>query len=261
MNPPSDLIQFLGRLHPLLVHLPIGFLVLLAALEVIARWPRFKNAACASLYVAALAAPASVLSAGCGWLLSYAGGYDARLLAWHQWTGLGVAGASLLVFALRALNQIKWYRWALFGTCGLLVVASHFGGSLTHGSDYLVRYAPGPLRRLLGDPPAPANAPADTTAPPVLAAVLPVFEKYCVPCHGPEKSKAELRLDTPEGIRKGGESGPAIVPGNSGASLMVKKLLLPPADDDHMPPSGKSQPSAADVALIQRWIEAGAPAH
>ena len=89
---------------------------------------------------------------------------------------------------------------------------------------------------------------------------MPLLEKDCVACHGPEKSKAKLRLDSYAALLKGGESGPAIIPGKSGESSLVKRLLLPPGHDDHMPPDGKPQPSADDIAVLQWWVDAGAPA-
>lgn len=262
---PSDFVLFVGRFHPLLVHLPIGFLVLLGALELLACLPRFKQARSAAGLIAAMAVPASAFSAVCGWMLAQGGGYDETLLAWHRWTGTGVAAATAVVVLLRFLNQTRLYLGFLFGTLGLLAVASHFGGSLTHGSDYLTRYAPGPIRAWLSSPAKPPSskplvAGGAEERPVFAAAVQPVLEKYCLSCHGPEKSKAKLRLDSLEAIRKGGETGPAIEPGKSSASLLVKHVLLPLAAEDHMPPEGKPQPSKDDIALIQWWIDAGAPA-
>jgi YHS domain-containing protein len=142
-------------------------------------------------------------------------------------------------------------------------VASHFGGSLTHGSDYLTRYAPAPLRHLLGgksEPAALASKPANPAQMKVFADIMqPLLRQDCVPCHGPDKSKGKLRLDSFDAILKGGESGPAIVPGKSGESIVMKRLLLPSGHEDHMPPEGKPQPTADELALLQWWINAGAP--
>src|SRR5512137_2611502 len=91
---------FMGAWHPVLVHLPIGFLVLLAVLELFARRPRFKHLSGCRTFIAALALPAAAASALCGWLLAQGGSYDALLLQWHQWTGFGVAAASLVLVLL-----------------------------------------------------------------------------------------------------------------------------------------------------------------
>lgn len=183
MNPPPDSFLFFGRLHPVLVHLPIGLVVLLAVLELFARFRRFRNANANVGFILALAVPLACFTALCGWLLSLAGGYDARLLQWHKWTGIGTAAACALVALLYRLDLKRPYRWSLFAATVALAIASHLGGSLTHGSDYLVRYAPQSLRSLLGftvvTKPAEAK-PKDVTGQPVFAAVVqPVLEKNC----------------------------------------------------------------------------------
>ena len=262
MSTPSDNVLFIGGFHPLLIHLPIGFLVLLAVMELAALFPRWKNAAAGSGFIAALAVPAAGLSALCGWLLAEGGDYDAALLAWHRWTGIAVTVACTVVFALRVLNRMKLYRLTLFATVLLLAVASHFGGSLTRGSDYMTRHAPGFLRSLLGAQSKPASAKDSRPAAdqPVFTSVIqPVFQKNCTSCHGPEKKKGGLRLDTLEAMRKGGENGPAFEPGKAAASHVVQRTHLPLSNEDHMPPEGKPQPTQDDLALIQWWIDAGAP--
>jgi len=208
--------------------------------------------------------PLAAATSLCGWLLSHGGGYETRLLWWHQWTGIGTAAACLAAGLLYAFHLQRAYRCCLFSTLLLLAVASHFGGSLTHGSDYLVRYAPGPLRALLnrGTQPSPGlkkgPLPPD---PKVFAGILqPVLQHDCVSCHGPEKAKAALRLDSLAGVLKGGKSGPVVVAGKTAQSELLRRLRLPPDDDDHMPPAGKPQPAPDDLALLEWWVAAGAPA-
>jgi uncharacterized membrane protein/YHS domain-containing protein len=264
LNAPPDIVLFFGRLHPLLVHLPIGFIVLLAALELMARFPRFPGANRSAGPILALAAPLAILTALCGWLLSHSGGYETRALWWHQWTGIGTAAACLTAALLYRFHRQRAYRWCLFSTFPLLVVASHFGGSLTHGSDYLVRYTPAPLRAFLGhrtQPPAsPKNGPQWPDLQVFAGVIQPVLQHDCVSCHGPEKAKAGLRLDSLSASLKGGKSGPVIIPAKAAESEMLRRLRLPPEDDDHMPPVGKPQPAQDDLALLEWWIAAGAPA-
>jgi uncharacterized membrane protein len=261
---PSDLTLFLGRLHPLLVHLPIGIVLLLAALELIARWTGRRDANSAAGWILLLAVPAAAGAAGCGWLLSHAGGYDPHLLQWHRWTGLGTAAACLLAAVLYRCDCQRLYRLCLAVTVAALVVASHFGGSLTHGSGYLVRYASAPIRHWLGEPARRTvetmNKPASLAETPAFSGVIaPILELDCVACHGPAKAKAGLRLDTPAALRQGGEHGSVMVAGKSGESVLLRRIRLPVDNEDHMPPEGKPQPSADDVALLQWWLEARAP--
>src|SRR5262249_13045430 len=89
--------------------------------------------------------------------------------------------------------------------------------------------------------------------------VKPIFAKYCVDCHGPKKQKTGLRLDTAAAVRKGNDGGPVIVPGRAKDSPLLHALL---GDKEltKMPPEGRPQPSAAEIDIIKRWIDAGAPA-
>jgi len=264
MSGPPEITLFFGRLHPLLVHLPIGLLFLLVCVEVLGGIPRLKPARAGVGLILALAAPAALAAALCGWLLSRAGGYDDHLLQWHKWTGIATAGFCLLAACLYGLDCKKSYRWSLFAGFFVLVLASHFGGSLTHGSDYLTRYAPQPLRSWLGGGRAAGTGPAEVLDPARASAfsavIQPIISQKCVACHGPAKSKGGLRLDSYAALVKGGDSGPLLVPGNSAASLFLKRLLIPAEEENHMPPEGKPQPSPDDLTLFRWWIDAGAAA-
>jgi uncharacterized membrane protein len=247
-----------------LVHLPIGFIVLLAALELLARFQRFSGANSSAGPILALAAPLAILTALCGWLLSRGGAYQSGLLWWHQWTGIGTAAACLAAALLYRLHRQRAYRWCLFSTFPLLAAASHFGGSLTHGTGYLVRYAPEPLRAFLGHgtqpPSSPKNGPQWPDLHVFTGVIQPGLQRDCVSCHGPEKAKAALRLDSLAALLKGSKSGPVIIPAKPGESELLRRLRLPPEDDDHMPPQGKPQPPQDDIVLLEWWIAAGAPA-
>jgi YHS domain-containing protein/uncharacterized membrane protein len=262
VNAPPDFALFLGRLHPLLVHLPIGLIILLATLEGLSRLTRFRLANSNAGYILALAVPTSICTAICGWLLSWGGGYQDQLLQWHKWSGVGTAAICLLTAVFYLLNLKKAYRVSLFGSLALLTIASHFGGSLTHGSDYLTRYAPEPLRGWLAGtaPIAKVQNPQAAGAEPTAHAALvkPILDEYCISCHGPEKSKGGLRLDSFEAVMKGGKGGLAVIAGKPSESDMIKRLSLPLASDDHMPPDGKPQPGPDDLTLLKWWIENGA---
>src|SRR5262245_16549960 len=85
--------------------------------------------------------------------------------------------------------------------------------------------------------------------------IRPVLAEHCYPCHSQQATKVEggLRLDTREDLRRGGDSGPAIVPGHSKASLLIKALRQ---EGSKMPPQGPLPPAV--VADFVRWIDAGA---
>src|SRR5438105_1874036 len=84
--------------------------------------------------------------------------------------------------------------------------------------------------------------------------VRPILEASCFRCHG-EKKRADLDLRTAAGILKGGESGPAVVPGKADESRLLKMV-----HEGLMPPTKGQRLKEEQVALIRRWIEAGAPA-
>jgi uncharacterized membrane protein/mono/diheme cytochrome c family protein len=249
---------WLGRLHPLLVHLPIGFLILLAILECAAGTARFRAVAAARPIVLVASVLSALVSAACGWLLAGQGDYAAQALAWHRWLGTALVPA-LLVLGVLARSTTAAYRLGLLGTLVLLVAASHFGGVLVRGENYLF-----PWLSAKSDPGAPdrrAGAGAeDAAAPSVYAALIqPVFDQYCIGCHGPGKAKAHLRLDSAEHVFAGGDSGAVIAPGNAAQSLLIKRLRLPLEADEHMPPDGKPQPRPEQIALLEWWIRVGAP--
>lgn len=90
-------------------------------------------------------------------------------------------------------------------------------------------------------------------------AVKPLLQQRCWACHGALRQQAGLRLDTAAAVLAGGDSGPAVVPGNSGESLLVQAATG--AAGFKMPPEGEGQPLGdAEIALIRSWIDAGAAA-
>src|SRR5688572_27952888 len=99
--------------------------------------------------------------------------------------------------------------------------------------------------------PAPGQPAVDFTQD-----IQPIFEKYCAECHGRSKARAQLRLHSPEWIRKGGQSGPAVVPGDGHSSEMMRRVL-DPNDDDRMPLDADPLP-AEIIAKLRSWIEQGA---
>lgn len=102
------------------------------------------------------------------------------------------------------------------------------------------------------------NAPAQETAEaPSFARVHEIFAKNCNSCHNPKELKGELNLETHDGLMKGGETGPAVVPGKASESLLLR--LIEQKTKPFMPPPKKGKKlSDADVAVVRAWIDAGA---
>ena len=98
---------------------------------------------------------------------------------------------------------------------------------------------------------------SSTQAADYLREVKPLLQRRCFSCHGALKQKSKLRLDTAALMRKGGSEGPAIVPGNSAGSHLIKRLTA--AGDDRMPPEGSAL-TAHEISLLRNWIDEGASA-
>jgi hypothetical protein len=86
--------------------------------------------------------------------------------------------------------------------------------------------------------------------------VWPLLDRACVKCHGAEKQKGDLRLDSREAAMKGGPTGRALVPGKPEESLMLKLMRHSHGDLERMPPKDKL--AEAEIAEIERWIKDGA---
>lgn len=90
------------------------------------------------------------------------------------------------------------------------------------------------------------------------ARIAPILDKHCVTCHGAEKHKAGLRLDSFEATMKGGEGGAVITAGDLKKSELFRRITLPETDDEVMPSDGKPHLSGTDIKIIEFWIAHGA---
>jgi len=269
----SNWALFIGRFHPVLVHLPIGFLLIAALLETGRRTGKISVSESTIAFILFWSAIGATLACVAGYLLSLAGGYEEELLSDHKWQGIGVAAfawVAWLVKSDRFGEKIPFgpafYLPALGLATILTMTAGHDGGSLTHGEGYLTQYTPEPFRSIAGMEPIKETVTEIKPIANVQQAVLykdivqPILELRCVQCHNESKQKGDLRLDQLALILKGGKGGPGLIPGKSAESDLIKRCLLPESDDDHMPPKGKPQLSIEQIALLSWWIEQGAPA-
>lgn len=264
---------FIGRFHPVLVHLPIGFLLIAALLEAGRRTGKINVSESAVSFILFWSAIGATLACIAGYLLSLGGGYDEELLSDHKWQGIGVAVFAWIAWIVKSdwikskISFVPALYLPAFGLATILTMtAGHDGGSLTHGDGYLTQYTPEPFRSLAGMPPITEPVTEIKPIANVEQAVLykdivqPILELRCVQCHNATKQKGDLRMDQLALMLKGGKNGPAFVAGKSAESDLIKRCLLPESDDDHMPPKGKPQLSNEQIALLSWWIEQGAPA-
>jgi hypothetical protein len=92
------------------------------------------------------------------------------------------------------------------------------------------------------------------------ARIAPILDRHCVSCHGPEKQKAKLRLDSFEAVLRGAESGAIVKPGDARGSELFRRITLPASDDEVMPTDGKPLLSKDEIRNIELWIVGGASA-
>ena len=249
----ADVLQFLGRFHPLLLHLPIGLIVLLPALEIAgAIRPALREAADLVLRAAFALA---LLTLALGYMLAYGAGDTGATITRHMWGAIVLCIGLMLCLLVRPAGEQKWtYATLLTVTLLTLIWTSHQGGSITHGDDYLTRYMPSHLRALF-----PSSSIENVSPDSFYAShVRPVLQAKCVVCHGSGTEKGGLRLDSYNNLMRGGKDGSVVVPGKPEASLLLARVTLSPGDSHFMPAEGRTPLTSDELSWIRAWIHSGA---
>ncbi|MFP5042336.1 c-type cytochrome domain-containing protein [Parasediminibacterium sp. JCM 36343] len=270
INAASDWELFFGHFHPVVVHLPIGILIIAFTLEMVrirAKNDSLNKAVSISLCLGFISALISCLF---GWLLSSSGGYNESTLFWHQWLGISVAVVAGITWLLK--NNVAFIQGAIMSKVYvglflllmfLLTFTGHLGGNMTHGEDYLTMNTPEPFRSWF-EIASKSSKSANKKITDINEAVVyqdliaPVIEAKCSSCHNASKTKGGLRMDTEVLLIKGGKHGAVIVPKDAEGSELIKRVLLPESDEKRMPPKGKPALTNEEIALIKWWIANGA---
>lgn len=259
-----DVEMFFGRFHPVIVHLPLGFLILAVLFRLLdvrnasgVYHPAFKLTLQLSVVIA-------VITCITGLLLSWSGTYPEEELDRHLWSGVALAAVCLGWYLSEFHSKVRpIFRYLAMGmTVVLLLITGHRGGILTHGESYLWEGMPPSWQQFLGhDPYASNNVEFNITnidsALVYEEIVVPILEARCYACHSDRKQKGELRLDSPDLIIKGGESGDPLIRKELENSKLYHVLTLAPDDDLHMPPKGKTQLTDYEIEVIGSWISEG----
>ena len=207
----NTFIFFLGRFHPIILHLPIGALLVLFFMEVInGLRPKLNlDAACKILLWFSVISIIPTITLG--FLLGSSGSYDDELLNTHKWLGWFTALICIWLVVIRqkksASNSDKvtnFYKAFLFTNVTMLTLAGHYGGYLTHGEDYLTKYMPVAMKSMLNieneDQYMVINTKVvDSTSAEAIyykSRIQPIIKTHCYECHGEEKQKGDMRLDT-----------------------------------------------------------------
>lgn len=235
-----NIIAWLGRWHPVILHFPIVLLALAIFLGL-----SKKNVPQLLLMVTTISALVTAIS---GFFLGAEISVKGDLLLRHQWLGTGVALLTVVWFWILRNNReyksiVKIIQIVLIG---LILLTGHFGGMLTHGEDFLSLPTSNESDRIPENPLLYEHV------------VDRILKDNCVSCHNPNKKKGQLVMTGLSEIIKGGEVGNTIIPNNPDESEMIKRLHLPLENEEHMPPDGKNPLSENEIQILERWIALGA---
>lgn len=270
---PESVLEVLGRLHPLVLHAPIGLFTAIGGIEGWRLLSRDPKAPHAPPILAVMAGLSALTTAVFGLILARESAYVSFTVQLHQWLGVAFALCALvctgLLLRVHAFNGTSptgaglgsrrlAYFIALGLTLGLMVPTGHFGGDLSHGEGFITE----PLTRSVKAR-TPRQGQAGEVATGTIAVakgdeippdVQRVFDTTCISCHGRAKEKGGLRLDTSAGLWAGGDGGQIVVRGKPEESELIYRLTVALDHDDHMPPKGKPQPEAAEIEVVSAWI-------
>ncbi|HEY1061951.1 MAG TPA: DUF2231 domain-containing protein [Daejeonella sp.] len=251
-----DLAIFSGRLHPLVVHLPIGFLLLATLFELFSYSKKFEHLKASVSFTLLLGFISAVLACIFGYILSLSGDYENAALNDHKISGIALALVSGLLFLIsnRTFRKLPAIKRSVFTplcvlTMALMGYTGHQGGLLTHGAEYLSLDVLTQQERV---------KPASVEQAMIFEDVVhPILIQRCSQCHRPDKMKGELSMKTLADLQKGGKNGAAIVAGSLNESELYKRITLDPEHEDYMPSDGKTPLTKSEVEIIQWWIEKG----
>jgi len=207
----NTFIFFLGRFHPIILHLPIGALIVLFFMELINSVNSKLNLESACNILLWFSVISIIPTLLLGFLLGSSGNYDDELLNSHKWLGWFTALICVWLVVIREKksksnpNKVSnFYRVFLFVNVILLSLAGHYGGYLTHGEDYLTKYMPLAMKKMIGLDTENAeyiviNEEVDDSSSQIVyyeKTIRPIIQTYCFECHNVDKQKGDMRLDT-----------------------------------------------------------------
>ncbi|WP_235298568.1 c-type cytochrome domain-containing protein [Portibacter marinus] len=253
-----DFSIFVGRFHPLFVHLPIGIIIVTLVLEVIGK--AGKNTLAWLWFFSFATALFSIFT---GWQLTQGSSYPQDSLFWHKWLGITVAAISAVLWLLTAFTENYKHNatWILKGALAIILsIGGHIGGQLTHGNDYLVEAAPGFIKNLAGyDVPKPLDL-SNIQSDSIVAyqhLIYPVLEQKCVQCHNQKSASGNLDMTTPQSLMEGGDGGEVIAAGDASDSELFRRVTLSQNNIKFMPTKGVPM-TYYEMELLKWWLNSGA---
>jgi len=259
-EPTSELVFFLGRFHPLVIHFPIVLVLLALVFEVLTQFEFLSVSKKVIGLLLGIGLISCVVSFGLGFLLYATGEYSGDIVQQHLWGGaILTAAVALAVFFLLSysLSKVRHFKsgyMAFLITANFaLIYTSHQGGSLTHGKEFLTEYFPLKAKQAEWEPkPIEEMLVYDDV-------IVAFMDRKCMSCHNENKAKGGLILTSFEDLVKGGKGDhPTLVKNSSFESEVYRRVTLPVNDDDFMPPEGKAPLNENEISLLKWWIDNGA---
>ncbi len=239
----------IGNFHPVLVHMPIGILMFAFLLEIYQRVKPSEDLGASikfALGIGVLSAFAAIVT---GFFLEEYGAYDEDLLFRHKWMAIALTVVSIIIFFAKNTKQTvlaKLYFPLFIGVNIMLMLAGHWGGSMTHGADFLTK-------RIASNTLDISNVDEAVVYHDV---IKPILDAKCVSCHNDKKAEGNLLMTSSANLLAGGDTGnPLDSVADFGKPLLAHRVTLPIEDEEHMPPKGKVQLTSNEIALLNWWLE------
>lgn len=257
-----DISSFFGRFHPLVVHLPIGFILLAVILEIYAGYKKINISVRVISFCWFLGFISSLFAALFGWLLASNGYYIEENIFLHRWSGIMIVILSFIGWGMKA-RIINFFKsqdsFINYSILILLLIVGHQGGSITHGENYLFEYAPGFVKEYFykeKNQPISYKEKEIDSIKVFSELILPIFKNKCIACHNNDTPSGGLNMVSLDKIIEGGTAGSSIDEGNPSNSILFKRITLSQDNTKFMPPSG--EPLTYDeINLIKWWINHG----
>jgi uncharacterized membrane protein len=263
---PLFIFPLIGRFHPLIVHLPIGFILFALILMYYPR--KDKNMLLPTVQFALLLSTATAfLACITGITLYNQEGYAFETIQNHLILGIITALTCLTLYFLVKKYQSTSNPKIHVGSGILflsLTVTGHLGGNLTHGETYLTEVFPEVIQETFGwkveEQFEPLSLDGEKWEEALFfdEVVQPILNQNCRSCHNEKNNKGDLVLTSRETLLNGGKNGEVLSPKNPLESELITRMMLPLDHEDHMPPKEKRQPAKSEVELIKAWLETGA---
>ena len=254
-----ELLDFLGSLHPLIVHLPIGIVLLTIAIDV---FMRNKNNSVQRVITMGwfFSFFSGLLAAIFGWFLGDNGYYLESQINIHKWSGIAFVSICFIVWLLRYINfrfSKSFNRSVNLTSIILLMITGHFGGEMTHGQNYLFENLPYTQKKISVTTLSETKRSNNDSLFVYEDLIHPVLEEKCIACHNQNLASGGLNMSSIESMIKGGNSGAGIQNGNPFESLIYKRVSYPHDHPKFMPPTGVPL-SYDQIATLEWWIDNGA---